>query len=826
MNITNSNEINVAQDHNTFYESEVVIIGGGPMGFAVSFMIEKNISNFYLWFPDTISYRKWKNEKNIKINGWEFTKPENLTFTTGYEFFKERSFIIIFSLPSRQFEEIAEKIFESLNPEFEYHFILITKGFLNYHNRKKYGIYTFHQLIQALQKQFRIEGNIAVMGGPSLLHDILNKKHISFVVALNSISFYMLIKTLFNQPFINFSSHNDLLTLELGAILKNPIAILAGMVSALPNCGSSIMGELGAKAFHEILTIVKAIGGNEQLLYGRSGLSDFMAAVFSPYSRNRMYGQQFTEKLLKGSNKPSLLDQIQLFLTPSYYIEKEVMDSQNLAEGGLVITPIIEIAKEKNIEIPLFKLLYNIFLRKNSPEDIIHYLSEREIQHSNIPVIKKKSKIEMVASGRMISKVLKERALKKVILTPGMQNRIKRQSSHIISSLEKRAIKANKQKLYKDQYNFEKEKEIWEKLQSCKPEEDAYYIEKLIEFYINNMVDYFLAPIRYFTMFLVMPFRLIFGKFQRGSISPFIGGHLKEIKEVIKNYPVFYAPTHRSHLDSVELAYALYFKRFPIPRAAAASILMSNPIWGAYLRSLGAYVVDRENTKNILYLEILTQYNTMMLESGIPSLAYPEGTRSRNGKFQPIKTGLLSTTIDVFRESGKEIAIVPITISHQWVPEDLYFTNQSKHTSFFRYGFRRGRVYFDFGKPILVSKFIHNDEPTVEISKIILKEWKYHFRIQEHFIICKLLYDHPGIDMPETLKQEIENFVKSYPGTLVTKNINKIYKKGLRMLKSRKIIRETKKGFEILNPSLLEYYGNMIPEFSEDDIEYVKQNEH
>ncbi len=824
MNINNST--NMPQDLSKFYKSDVVIIGGGPMGFTVSSIIEKNIPQFFLWFPDTISYRKWKNEKIIKIDGFEFLKPDNLKFVTGYEFFKERSLIIIFSIPSRQFEEVAERIFESLNPQFEYHFILITKGFLNYHNRKKYGIYTFHQLIQALQKQFRIEGNVAVMGGPSLLHDIIHKKCISFVVALNSINFYELIKTLFHQPFISFSSHNDLLSLELGAILKNPIAILAGMVSALPTCGTSLLGDLGAKAFLEILTFAKALGGNEQILFGRSGLSDFMATVFSPYSRNRIYGQQFTEKLLKGSNKPTLLDQIQLFLTPSYYIEKEVMSSQNLAEGGLAITPIIEIAKEKNIEIPLFRLLYNIFLRKNSPEDIIHYLTEKEIKHSHIPVIKKKSKIEMVASGKMISRVLKERVLKKVILTPGMQNRIKRQSVHLISSLEKRAIKAKKQKLYRDQKNFETEIKLWEKLRDCKPEEDAYYIEKLIEFYVDNMVDYFIAPIRYFTMFLVMPFRLILGKFQRGSISPFVGGHLKEIKEVIKQYPVFYAPTHRSHLDTVELAYALYFKGFPIPRAAAASILMSNPLWGAYLRSMGAYVVDRENTKNILYLEILTQYTTMMLESGIPSLAYPEGTRSRNGKFQPIKTGLLSTTIDVFRESGKEIAIVPIAISHQWVPEDLYFTNQVRHTSFFTYGFRRGRVYFDFGKPILVSQFIKQDEPTVEISKILLKEWKYHFRIQEHFIVCKLLYDHPGIDNPETLKKEIESFVNSYPGTMVTRNIQKIYKKGIRMLKSRNIIKETKKGFEILNPSLLEYYGNMIPDFTEEDIEYVKQNEH
>ncbi|MFN3247461.1 MAG: hypothetical protein ACK42K_12235, partial [Leptonema sp. (in: bacteria)] len=138
---------------------------------------------------------------------------------------------------------------------------------------------------------------------------------------------------------------------------------------------------------------------------------------------------------------------------------------------------------------------------------------------------------------------------------------------------------------------------------------------------------------------------------------------------------------------------------------------------------------------------------------------------------------------------------------------------------------RRGRVYFDFGKPILVSNFVKSDEPTSEIAKIILKEWKYHFRVQEHFVICYLLYNHLGKDNKEILLKEIKNFVDNYPGSMVTRDINKIYKKGINLLKKRDIIRETSNGFDIINPSLLEYYGNMIPEFDEEDIEYIKKHE-
>ncbi len=806
---------------NTDYE--VVVIGGGPMGFATINLLEKNLNKVYLWVPDIISYKKWKKEKNIKIFNYEFFISEKIELITGYEFFKKNNMIIILALPSRQFVEITEMIFHSLNLELKYEFLIISKGFLDYFYRKRYKVFLFHQFILELLKKYQLDSNIAFLAGPFLLYDIVNENHIFFDVVTHSTEFYECIKGMLQQNFIHFSLHNDFYTSELLSILKNPVAILMGILSGLPHCGSSIQGELAAKCFKEIYNFILALGGSEETIYRRAGISDFFATVFSPYSRNKTFGKLYTENLLKGVNKPTLLEQIQLFLTPTYYIEKEISSYENLAEGGLDITPILEIAKENHIELTFFKLLYNIFLRKNSPEDIIKLLTEKEIHKSQLPVLTKKGKIELVASGKMIAKVLKERILKKISLTSGLQHRIKKQSNHILSSLEKRLQKAIYQNIKTDIKNFRKEIELWSLLQNCKPEEEKYYIEQIVDLYIKNIVDYYVHPLRTFFIYFLIPFRWLIGTFQRGSVGPFIGGCIQEVKDIIKQYPVFYAPTHRSHLDSVELAYALFFKNFPIPRAAAASILMTNPIWGSLLRALGAYVVDRENTKNILYLEVLTQYTTMMLESGIPALAYPEGTRSRTGGFQPIKTGLLSTAIEAYRESGKEIVILPVTISHQWVPEDIVFTNLTKKISFFSYALKRGRVYFDFGKPILVSRFIQLDDPTLEISRIILKEWKYHFKIQEHFVFAYILLQNEE-NNKEIIIKKIQQFIENYPGNLVTRNINKIYKKGLRILKKRHFIEESQNKIYIVNKKLLEYYSNMIPEFTFEDIEYIKKN--
>jgi 1-acyl-sn-glycerol-3-phosphate acyltransferase len=787
------------------------VVGGGPMGLAVASFIAHNVRKLYLWVPDARTYNRWKNERYLQVGEFSFNVPFNVEIITGYDHFKDSSHFLIFTIPSRQYEEVTENILYHLNRSLPHQAVNFTKGFLSSFSRRKHGCYLFHQLLHSLRDQYKLNLSVALVTGPSLLYDIIHNNYVFFVIASNDPSITQPVVDRLKGEHVHWSTTDDMIGAEVGGIMKNPLAILGGMVEALPFVTSSLLGELMAAGFSEIRKVNAALGGREETILGRSGLADLAATFFSPYGRNRSYGRSFTEKLIRGELSPNLIEQIQLFLVPSLFIEKEVLSSRNLAEGGLAITPIIEIAAEFQLDLPLNRMLYDIFLRRKSPEDIITLLTGKSERRNRIPVIRKKGRVELVASGRMISDHLRERILHRITLTRGMQARIKKQCSHVISSLEKRRARALRMKQRNDAKNFGRELLLWKELAECREEEELQYIEQLVRFYTDSIADYYVPAARTMLMRFVAPFRWMLGGFRRGSVGPIVNGPIREIRNLVNQYPVFYVPTHRTHIDSVELIYGLFFKGFPLPRFAAASILMSNPIWGTFLKSMGAYAVDRENTRNILYLEVLTQYTTMMLESGIPALAYPEGTRSRTGEFQPIKTGLLSTAIDAFRESGHEIIILPISISHQWVPEDLVFNNQAQETGFWTYVFRRRRTYMDFGEPIRVSDFADREEPTQEIASIILQNWKKTFRLQPHFIVARILSDYPGMINREELLARIEAFLASYTGTVQETSPEKVMKIGLKLLKKRNFITETRKGFEILNPSLVEYYGNFVP---------------
>lgn len=787
------------------------VIGGGPMGLAVALLIARNLEKVLLWVPDVRTFKKWKKEKSIQLGEFNFPIPENLEIITGYDHFKQKSHFLFITIPSRQFEEITESIMYHLDRSQHHSIVNITKGFLTSFSRRKYRCYLFHQYLFALKEQHQLNLSIAVVTGPSLLYDILHDNYIFFVVASNDPKFANPIIDRLQSSNINHSSTNDMIGAEIGGIMKNPLAILGGMTEALPNVSSSLLGELLSAGFQEIRKINSALGGRDDTIFGPAGLGDLAATFYSPHGRNRGYGRSFTEKMIRGELSANFFDQLQLFLVPSMFIEKEVLSSKNLAEGGLAITPIIEIATEFGVSVPLNRILYDIFLRRKSPQDIVTLLTGNEERRNRIPVIKKKGRVELVASGRMISDHLRDRILHRITLTRGMQARIKKQSGHIISSLEKRKLKAIRSKQNNDARNFAQELSLWQEFSRCKEEEELQHIELLVRFYTDSIADYYVPAARTLLMRLISPFRLILGGFRPGSVGPIVGGRVKEIKKLVDNYPVFYVPTHRTHIDSVELVYGLFLKGFPLPRFAAASILMSNPIWGAFLKSMGAYSVDRESTRNILYLEVLTQYTAMMLESGIPALAYPEGTRSRTAEFQQIKTGLLSTAIDAFRESGHEVIVLPISISHQWVPEDLVFTGQARDTSFWTYVFRRRKTFMELGDPIRVSDFADKEDPTLAIAELILKNWQQSYKIQPHFIIARILTQHPGRLSRHELQTKVQNFLIRYKGTLQLTDAKKVVRIGLKLLKDRKLINETVEGFSILNPSLVEYYGNFIP---------------
>ncbi len=154
----------------------------------------------------------------------------------------------------------------------------------------------------------------------------------------------------FNSELIRFYIGTDLIGSEIGAAAKNVIGIAAGMLDG-EGC-TSIKGALMARGTREIARLIKAAGGNEISAYGLCHLGDYEATLFSQWSHNRRYGEDF----VKG------------------------VKFDKLAEGVMTSKALLKLADKLGVELPITQAVYRILFENSDPKAELSSLFIRSIK--------------------------------------------------------------------------------------------------------------------------------------------------------------------------------------------------------------------------------------------------------------------------------------------------------------------------------------------------------------------------------------------------------------------------------------------------------------
>ncbi|TGK03028.1 glycerol-3-phosphate acyltransferase [Leptospira langatensis] len=791
----------------------VAIFGGGPMGVHLSVSLSEKAENLYLWYFDKKNADRMQKDRSAEFLDDHVPLADNIRIVSDFEFLSEGSWIIIIAVPSRQTENVIDRISSVLSQNGEHTIVVFTKGLVSSSTRKKTNAITFSDYVLKVREiKDKLDLEYVAVAGPNLLSEMAKGKHSFFSIASSGERGSEVIEGLFSGPRNHIKTFEDIRALELVGVMKNPIAIACGILSGIPECGSNFEGELISLGFSEILDLLNALELPTKPAM-EFGLADLITTATSRSSRNRAYGQRFIRKLISGEDSPNLLERIELFFNPKEFIQKEMSQSESHVEGAYSLSTILDLAEEKKVELPFYTTLFEVLTRKVSPTEMIRFVSKSTSDDiRNISRTARKRFGLTLASGKEFQQALRRRVLRHVHSQPGMADRILKQASLQIKSLEKRYSEAVETEAGTDLLLLPKEIKLWEEAEETYEKNHTRNLEKLVEFYVSEIADEYSPFFRESLIHLVAPARFAIGGFKPGSGLPKIGGQIKEIKALASRYDILYTPTHRSHLDSIEVAFGLRWLGLPVPRYAADKKVMATPGLARVLKSLGAYMVDRKRNRNLLYLECLTQYSTMMLEAGIPTLVYPEGTRSRTGGIIPIKTGILSTSVDAFKHTGSEVLVVPIVLSYENVPEDVEFAGKDVHLSYKDFLFKRTEVYMDLCEPIPVSRYIHEDDPTLSISMEISREWQAHHRILPNQLVAKLLLEAGGEINLADLEKMISERLLTRKGNYLTKDTAEILNRGIKVLLARKFIQREGNSIKALDNELLQYYANMVPD--------------
>ncbi len=191
---------------------------------------------------------------------------------------------------------------------------------------------------------------IAVWVGPGHPQDYVKGIPNCMVIDSNNREVKKKLVNEFTSELIRFYIGNDLIGSEIGAAAKNVIGIAAGILDGLGY--TSLKGGLMARGTQEVARLIEALGGNKMSAFGLCHLGDYEATLFSPWSHNRMYGEDFA----KGKK------------------------FQKLAEGVMTSKALYGLGQQYGVDLPIVSAVYRALFENSDIMDEIQQLFLRSVK--------------------------------------------------------------------------------------------------------------------------------------------------------------------------------------------------------------------------------------------------------------------------------------------------------------------------------------------------------------------------------------------------------------------------------------------------------------
>src|SRR6202023_3344755 len=130
------------------------------------------------------------------------------------------------------------------------------------------------------------EPRVAVLSGPTFAREVASGEPAAVVVASTDETLAKEVQRAFSGPTFRLYTNGDPVGVELGASLKNVVAIGAGVAQGL-GLGNNTLAALITRGLAEISRLAVAMGGEPKTLAGLAGLGDLVLPFSGELSRNR-----------------------------------------------------------------------------------------------------------------------------------------------------------------------------------------------------------------------------------------------------------------------------------------------------------------------------------------------------------------------------------------------------------------------------------------------------------------------------------------------------------------------------------------------------------
>lgn len=323
---------------------KISVIGAGSWGTALARLLDSNGHQVTLWsiIEAEVKMLQEKREQVDKLPGAMLS--DRIVVTGDMELATKDQEMIIFAVPSSFVRKTAQLLHSYIQKDSL--IINVAKGL------EDETLFTLQQVINDV-----LPGNeVVALSGPSHAEEVARNIPTSVVAATKDENTVKKVQDVFMNETFRVYGSQDVTGTEIGAALKNVIALAAGISDGL-GFGDNTKAALMTRGMAEISRLGVAMGANNATFNGLTGIGDLIVTCTSMHSRNRRAG---------------------ILIGQGATLDEALAEVKMVVEGVYSAKAALHLAQKFQVEMPIIEKINEVLFENKSPKEAVIELMSRD----------------------------------------------------------------------------------------------------------------------------------------------------------------------------------------------------------------------------------------------------------------------------------------------------------------------------------------------------------------------------------------------------------------------------------------------------------------
>lgn len=330
-------------------KQKVAVLGAGSWGTALAMVLVENGHDVTIWGHLKEQIDEINQMHTNKQYLPDLILPTELKAEFSLEECVRDADAVLFVVPTKAMREVAKKFTA----------VCYNKPVI-IHASKGLEQGTHERISVLLKEEIPVDKrkDVVVLSGPSHAEEVAVKDVTTITAASTDLENAEYVQALFSNEYFRVYTNQDVVGVELGAALKNIIALGSGALHGL-GYGDNARAAIMTRGLAEISRLGMAMGADPLTFIGLSGVGDLIVTCTSVHSRNFRAG--------------SLLGQ-------GHTLDDVLENMGMIVEGVSTTKAAYELSRDLNIEMPITETIYKVLYEGQNVDDMIKQIMLREFK--------------------------------------------------------------------------------------------------------------------------------------------------------------------------------------------------------------------------------------------------------------------------------------------------------------------------------------------------------------------------------------------------------------------------------------------------------------